>query len=168
MIPQLQRQVWGAAPDECYPPDIHSLEFGLGTSLVARVEGQPVGFLFGVTKFGGYPLPADWHERFNGDLRLESQMMAVLPQFRGHRIANLLKRQQALDAIEAGIGIVNWTADPLQYANAALNFGLLRAVAFDFIPNLYPFRNELNRVPASRLGVDLAGAKRTCAASIGA
>ncbi len=153
IIPQLQQQVWGASPDECYPADIHSVEFALGTSLVAGVEGQTVGFLFGATKFGGYPLPADWHERFNGDLCLESQVMAVLPQFRGLRIANLLKRQQALDALDAGIGVVNWTADPLQYANAALNFGLLRALAFDFIPNLYTFRNALNRVPASRFGL---------------
>lgn len=153
LIPQLQQQVWDAASDECYPADIHSIEFALGTSLVARVEGQTVGFLFGATKFGGYSLPMDWQQRFNGDMRLESQVMGVLAHFRGLRIANLLKRQQALDAIDAGIGIVNWTADPLQYANAALNFGLLHAVAFDFIPNLYTFRNALNRVPASRFGL---------------
>src|SRR5690606_5089592 len=37
--------------------------------------------------------------------------------------------------------------------NAALNFGLLRALAFNFYPDYYPFRNALNRVPASRFGI---------------
>lgn len=78
--------------------------------------------------------------------------MGVLPSFR-LRISNLLKRQQALDALEQGIGIINWTADPLQSVNASLNFALLHAIAFDFLPNLYAFRNELNRVPASRLSL---------------
>ena len=152
-IPQLQQQIWGASPEECYPADLHSLQFAPGSSLVARVEGELAGFLIGFYKFGGYPLPADWNERFNGALRLESQIMGVLPSFRGLRISNLLKRQQALDALEQGIGIINWTADPLQSVNASLNFALLHAVAFDFLPNLYAFRNELNRVPASRLSL---------------
>jgi predicted GNAT superfamily acetyltransferase len=77
------------------------------------------------------------------------------------RIANLLKKVQAEEAWQSGIGVVNWTADPLQFPNAALNFGLLRALAFDFYPDLYPFRNALNRVPASRFGLTwLVGSER--------
>lgn len=152
-IPQLQQQVWGATPNECYPFDIHSVEFAAGTSLVARVDGQLAGFLLGFTKFGGYPLPAAWEQQFHGEIRLESQIMGVLPQYRGLRISALLKQQQAIQAQEHGMEILNWTADPLQYVNAALNFALLRAIAFDFLPNLYSFRNELNRVPASRFGL---------------
>jgi len=128
---------------------------------VARVDGQLAAFLFGFHKFHGPPLPADWNRRFRGDLRLESQILGVLPDFRGMRIANLLKKVQAQQAWQDGIGVVNWTADPLQFPNAALNFGLLRALAFDFYPNLYPFRNELNRVPASRFGLTwLVGSER--------
>ncbi|MCB0069727.1 MAG: hypothetical protein KDD77_21335, partial [Caldilineaceae bacterium] len=61
-----------------------------------------------------------WTERFNGAFRLESQTMGVLPEYRGLRIANLLKKQQAELAWREGIGVVHWTADPLQYPNAAL------------------------------------------------
>ena len=171
-IPALHARIWGSPPEFLYPADIHSVDFAAGTSLVARMQGEPagdaagevgppVGFLIGLYKFGGPPLPADWAERFNGGLRLESQIMGVLPEQRGLRIANILKKVQAELAWREGIGVVNWTADPLLYANAALNFGLLRAVALDFTPDLYPFRNALNRVPASRFGLTwLAGSAR--------
>jgi predicted GNAT superfamily acetyltransferase len=167
-IPALHARIWGSPPEFLYPADIHSVDFAAGTSLVARLHGDregeygpPVGFLIGFYKFGGLPLPGDWAERFGGDFRLESQIMGVLPEQRGLRIANILKKVQAELAWREGIGMVNWTADPLLYANAALNFGLLRAVAFDFAPDLYPFRNALNRVPASRFGLTwLVGSAR--------
>ncbi|MCB9139286.1 MAG: hypothetical protein H6642_13145 [Caldilineaceae bacterium] len=152
-IRYVQQEVWGNPPEFLYPSDIHSADFGLGTSLVARVDGNLAGFLFGCVKLGGPDLPADWQMRFNGHTRLESQTMGVLADFRGLRIGNLLKRTQAAHASRAGIGIVHWTVDPLQYPNAALNFGLLRAMAFNFYPDLYPFRNELNRVHASRFAI---------------
>ena len=158
---QIQRQVWGADEATLYPADLHSAEFGAGSSLVARVDGKPAGFIFGFYRFGGSALPADWHSRFRGDFRLESQTLAVLPEQRGLRIANLLKKLQAERAVAEGIRIVNWTSDPLQYPNAALNFGLLRAIAFEFLPDMYAFRNELNRVNASRFALTwLVGAQR--------
>jgi predicted GNAT superfamily acetyltransferase len=160
-IPLLQQQIWGSPPEFLYPADMHSVESQLGNSLVARVDGQLAAFLFGFHKFDGPPLPGDWTARFRADLRLESQTLGVLPDFRGMRIANLLKKVQAEEAWQAGIGVVNWTADPLQFPNAALNFGLLRALAFHFYPDLYPFRNALNRVPASRFGLTwLVGSER--------
>lgn len=164
-IPALHAAIWGSPPEFIYPADMHSVNFAAATSLVARVEGRCVGFLAGFTKFGGPPLPDDWSARFGGDYRVESQIMGVLPAYRGLRIANLLKKAQADQALLKGIGVVNWTADPLQYPNAALNFGLLRAVAFNFVPDLYPFRNNLNRVVASRFVLTwLVGTERVRAA----
>jgi predicted GNAT superfamily acetyltransferase len=160
-IRDIQADVWGSPPEFLYPIDIHSQAFALPTSLVARVDGKLAGFLFGFDKIGGPPLPLDWQERFNGSRRIESQTMGVLPEYRGMRIGFLLKRAQAEEAWNAGIGVINWTVDPLQFPNAALNFGLLRAVAYDFYPDLYPFRNELNRVHASRFAITwLVGSRR--------
>ena len=160
-IPQLQQEIWGSTPEFLYPADLHSVEFQLASSLVARVDGHLAAFLFGFHKFDGPALPADWSARFHGNLRLESQTLGVLPAYRGMRIANLLKKVQAEEAWQKQIGVVNWTADPLQFPNAALNFGLLRALAFNFYPDFYPFRNALNRVPASRFGLTwLVGSER--------
>jgi predicted GNAT superfamily acetyltransferase len=152
-IRRIHRQIWNSPREYLYPTDIHSDEFRLGTSLVARVDGQVAGFLFGFYRFNGPALPSAWAGRFRSALRLESQTMGVLPQFRGMRLGNLLKRTQADEALAKGINMIHWTADPLQYPNAALNFGLLRAVAYDFQPDYYPFRNDLNRVPASRFAL---------------
>ena len=152
-IRAVHEEIWNSPPEYLYPTDIHCDEFGLGTSLVARVENEVAGFLFGFYRFGGPALPADWAHRFRGELRLESQVMGVSSRFRGMRLGNLLKRTQADEALARGIRLIHWTADPLQYPNAALNFGLLRAVAFSFTQDYYPFRNDLNRVPASRFAL---------------
>jgi predicted GNAT superfamily acetyltransferase len=152
-IRDLQQLVWGSPPGFLYPADIHSADFGLGASLVARVDSKPVGFLFGFLKFGGHSLPVDWSSRFHGDLRIESQALGVLPAHRGARLGFLLKKVQAQQALSAGIQIINWTVDPLQWPNALLNFGMLRASALDFAPDYYHFRNELNRVAASRFSL---------------
>lgn len=152
-IRQLQQKIWGSPPEYLYPIDIHSRDFPLGTTLIARVDEAVAGFLFGFYKVDGPTLPADWQARWHGGLRIESQVMGVLPEHRGLRIGYLLKRLQAEQALAEGIGIIHWTVDPLQYPNAALNFGLLRAVAFTFTPDYYAFRNELNRGPASRFSL---------------
>ena len=152
-IRHLQETIWGAEPDALYPADLHSVGFGAGTTLVARQGGEVVGFLFGFARFKGSPLPAAWDERYGGHLRLESQLLGVLPTVRKRGVGFLLKRAQAEDALRQEIGIINWTVDPLQFSNAVLNFGRLKALAFDFYPEYYSFRNELNQVAASRFGV---------------
>lgn len=152
-IRSLQQQIWNNPPDLLYPADMHSDAFGLLTSLVARADAEPVAFLFGFLKIGGAPLPPAWQGRLNSRLRLESQTMGVSPEQRGRRIAFTLKQLQARAALAQGINIVNWTADPLQYPNAALNFSLLRAVTYEFTPNLYQLHNDLNQVPASRFSL---------------
>lgn len=152
-IREQQQQIWGSPPEFLYPVDLHSRDFPLGTSLVARVDGAVAGFLFGFYKQGGPALPDQWRSHADRELRIESQLMGVLPAHRGLRLGYLLKKIQAEQALAQGINIIHWTVDPLQYANAALNFGLLRAVAFTFTPDYYPFRNALNRGPASRLSL---------------
>ena len=167
-IRALQAQIWGSEPDLLYPADIHSTDFGSSRSLVARVDGQVAAFLFSFFKFGGSPLPDAWQSRVRSDLRMESQTMGVDPAQRGRGLATALKSAQAELARQAGIDIVNWTADPLQWPNAVLNFGRLRAVAFEFLPDYYAFRNDLNRVAASRVAltwlVDSPRVRRACRA----
>ncbi|MBX0329591.1 GNAT family N-acetyltransferase [Oscillochloris sp. ZM17-4] len=150
-IRALHAAIWGAAPGAQYPGDLHSAEFGPATSLVARADGRLAGFLLGFHRFGGL----GGLERAGVDtaLSVESQVMGVDPGLRRAGLAATLKRAQAAEALARGVGVIHWTADPLQFANATLNFHKLRAVAGEFYPAYYPFQNELNRVPASRLGI---------------
>lgn len=161
----LQAAVWQGDPDTLYPVDIHSVGFGSVQSLVAHREGRMVGFLFGFYAFEGWPLPEALQVRSPG-FRLESQVMAVAPEARQHGVATALKLAQARLARQAGIDVVHWTFDPLQFANAALNLGRLRAVAAVHLPDYYPFVNALNRVTASRLGVTWLVASRRVAPAL--
>jgi len=151
-IRKLQQEIWDSEEDFLYPADIHSKGFCMGSSLVARLGGKTVGFLFGLNKFGGSPIPDTW-KRYKDDFRLESQLLGVIPEHRRSRVGAILKKAQAELARKEGVHIVNWTVDPLQYGNAVLNFATLRAVAFDFYPDYYDFRNRANQVTASRLGI---------------
>ena len=150
-IRNLQQRVWGSEPDYLYPADIHSTRFRTGSSLIAKLDGEPVAFLFGFYTFDGPRLPAEWSRKYRGEFRIESQLLGALPEFRGRNIGSILKKAQAENARREGIGIIHWTVDPLQYRNARLNFGQLRTLSFGFYPNYYSFRNELNQTPASRL-----------------
>ena len=143
VIRDLQKEAWGSEEDALYPIDIHSEEFNLATSLVARDGGRVIGFLFGFYKLG------------EDGLRIESQLMAVLPEYRKGGVAFNLKRVQAERAHKEGIRVINWTVDPLQLPNAVLNFGKLRGICNEFFPNYYEFNNALNRVPSSRLQISL-------------
>ncbi|MFV9505323.1 MAG: GNAT family N-acetyltransferase [Oscillochloridaceae bacterium umkhey_bin13] len=148
----LHHTIWGGPDDARYPDDLHSAELGPATSLVARREGQLVGFLLGFHRFE-LPALAGLGLPYRLDLGVESQVLAVDPAARRFGLAATLKREQARRARAAGLDLIHWTTDPLQFANAALNFGRLRAVAGQLYRSYYPFQNNLNRVTASRLGI---------------
>lgn len=152
IIRTMQQSIWRSPPDGLYPSDLHSEEACTGCSLVARVDGAPAGFLLGFYRFA--PNQMVGRREAGGRARqLESQLLAVTPQQRGRGIGQALKRLQARRALAVGVERISWTADPLLFANALLNFTRLGAVAGEFQPSFYPFRNELNRVPASRLNL---------------
>ena len=151
-VRRMQRSIWHSAPDGLYPSDLHSDHGGMGCSLVARVDGDLAGFLLGFFRYPTGPAGPGL-DIYHQDLQLESQLLAVAPGRRRRRIGQVLKRLQARQAVEMGIDLISWTTDPLLFGNALLNFTRLGAVACEFQPSLYSFRNELNRVIASRLNL---------------
>lgn len=149
----MQQTIWHSRPDELYPADLYSTSFQPGTGLVARRAQQVVAFLLG---FHAYGRLAAYDATGAGsvyDRWIESQLMGSDPALRRNGLAARLKWQQAATARAAGIAVVHWTADPLQFGNAVLNFARLRAVAGQFFPEYYTFRNVLNQVPAARFGI---------------
>lgn len=156
-IRHLQKDIWGyhtaADQDFLYPADIHSADFSPCNSMVVRKDGHVVGFLFGFFKFDHSPFPDLLRQKYRTGFRLESQLLGVTPAFRGKNLGFLLKKVQAELVRDEGIDIINWTFDPLQTRNAVLNFCELGGIAGQFFPEYYPFKNELNQVPASRFSV---------------
>lgn len=153
-VPFLQQEIWGHTSESLYPADLHSYGFELGTSLVARYQGRVVAFLLGFYKFGVAKLPEPYYAKLNTQFSLESQVLGVHKDYRQQQLGYQLKRVQAQKAIDRGINLINWTVDPLLVANAQLNFNRLKAVAFEFYPDLYKsFHNTLNKVSASRFKI---------------
>lgn len=152
-IRALQAEIWQAGPEGLYPADLHTPAFRAGSSLVARQDGVVQAFLFGFYRFGTLAELASAGLPYRSDLCIESQLLGIAPVARRAGLATRLKWQQARQARAAGIDLIHWTADPLQYGNAVLNFNRLRALAFHWLPDHYPFRNALNQAPASRLAL---------------
>ncbi|HXF72090.1 MAG TPA: GNAT family N-acetyltransferase [Actinomycetota bacterium] len=98
----------------------------------AVAEGQLVGYVLGWVGVG----PA-------GERHVHSHMLAVRPGLRSKGVGYALKLAQRAQALDAGIGVVRWTYDPLQARNAKFNFCKLGVVADRFIPNCYGEMTDL-------------------------
>ncbi len=130
----LEEAVWGGEQRDLVPSTIFSVakETG-GQVLGAFLEGEMVGFTLGVPGLhvpegGSSPAPVPY---------IHSHMTAVLEEHRDKGIGRLLKLFQRQDAISRGIGLVEWTFDPLEMRNAYFNLMRLGAVVRKFRPNFY-------------------------------
>lgn len=148
----LHRQVWNVEDLAfLYPYDLYHPESGLATQLVASQKDRVIGFLFGF-----YGKGKQWYGPgigFQNGKWIESQLLAVDSDYRQTGIAKKLKLIQRDHALREGIDLVHWTVDPLQAGNAFFNFNKLGAVAAQFYPDYYVFRNDLNRITPSRIGM---------------
>jgi len=139
----MSRDVWGAAERNVVPREL-LLTMQLNGGLVHgafRPDGRLVGFCFA---FLG---------RRDGQLRLCSHQLAVVPEYRGAGIGIRLKHAQRGDAIQRGYELVSWTFDPLEARNAYINLHRLGCVARFYDRNHYgDMEDELNRgLPSDRL-----------------
>ncbi len=139
---RIQNLIWGTT--DAYPWYLYHPDSPAATKLIARIDGEVIGFLLGF-----------WGQR-NGNFWLESQIIAVTPEYRKGGIAKLLKLQQQKEAFQEGVSSIHWTVDPLQRPNAYLNFNTLGAISTKFARSHYNFTNDLNKTPASRLTIEWA------------
>jgi len=147
----LQQKVWSVDdPAFLYPHDLYHPEAGLATQLVAVDNDEVVGFLFGFYGHG-----KQWHGKdgFQQGPWVESQLMGVDESQRRRGIGRNLKLAQREKSLQEGLNVVHWTVDPLQFGNAFLNMNILGGVAAQHYRDYYVFRNELNKVAASRIGI---------------
>lgn len=120
----LERAVWGEEITVPTPIFVVAEESG-GQVLGAFEGGRMIGFTLALPGVHG-TTPY-----------LHSHMTAVLPEFQNRGIGWLLKMAQRDDALGRGIGLVEWTFDPLELRNAYFNLVKLGAVVRRFLPNFY-------------------------------
>jgi predicted GNAT superfamily acetyltransferase len=139
----LSRDIWGAAERNVVPREL-LLTMQLNGGLVHGAflpDGRLVGFCFG---FAGLR---------NGQLRLCSHQLGVIPELRGAGIGIELKQAQRKDALRLGYPLVSWTFDPLEARNAYINLHRLGCIARLYDRNHYgEMEDELNRgLPSDRM-----------------
>lgn len=71
------------------------------------------------------------------NLKMVSQRMAVIPEYRGTGVGYELKLAQRRLAIQLGIRLITWTFDPLLSRNAHLNIRKLGAIGQVYYRDYY-------------------------------
>ncbi len=66
-----------------------------------------------------------------------SNMLAVVPEYRSHRIGEKLKWKQRDRVLAQGMDLINWTFDPLQAPNANLNINRLGVEIHQYYVDFY-------------------------------
>ena len=142
----LQRMVWNHSDLDLTPPRFLHISVQTGAILLGAFVGDVLtGFV--------YSFPA-----VVGGIRAQhSLQLAVLPEYRGHKIGKSLKVVQRETALRMGYGLITWTADPLLARNANLNLHTLGAGVKTYLPDFYKGQPTLSiapGVPADRLLIE--------------
>jgi len=134
---QLQIATWGIAPSEVVARKTFYLGQRIGGQVIGAFDSEIagtepeslVGFVMslpGIKTNEGAPVAY-----------LHSHMLAVREEYRNRGLGAQLKLEQRREALERGIGLIEWTFDPLEIKNAFLNISKLGAVARRYYPNFY-------------------------------
>jgi GNAT superfamily N-acetyltransferase len=114
---RLQQEIWGFAEVELLPVRLFVVATKVGGQVFGAFEnGRMIAFLLAIPgiKPGGVSY-------------LHSHMMGVLPEYRDRGLGRVLKLRQRDDAIARGIGLIEWTFDPLEIKNAYFNIDAWRS-----------------------------------------
>ncbi|MDE3154224.1 MAG: hypothetical protein KGN76_03935 [Acidobacteriota bacterium] len=123
----LEREIWGFSPGEdTVPLAILAVSVKRGGILIGAFEGpRMVGFVYSLAAMKGGQ-PTQW-----------SHMLGVVEDCRGSGAGHRLKLAQRDQALARGFDLIEWTFDPLQAANAHLNFHKLGVVVEEYVENIY-------------------------------
>ena len=126
-VAALERAIWNYSDaEDVVPPPVLIVSIKRGGILLGAFEdGAMQGFVYSI------PAVKD------GQLTQWSHMLGVVPDARKKGLGLRLKLAQRDRARQMGIGVIEWTYDPLQAANAHLNFTRLGTVVDEYEENIY-------------------------------
>jgi predicted GNAT superfamily acetyltransferase len=124
---RLQKVIWGFDDVELLPLRFLVVISKVGGHVFGAYDGaEMIAFCFAIPgiKPGNIPY-------------LHSHMLGVLEPYRDLGIGRKLKLRQRDDALARGIGLIEWTFDPLELKNAFFNIERLGAIVRRYNPNQY-------------------------------
>ena len=124
----LEREVWGYTDaEDVVPPPVLIVSIKRGGILLGAFDDAAglKGFVYSLPSIVG-GRAAQW-----------SHMLGVAADARGSGLGLRLKAAQRQAALDMDIDLVEWTYDPLQSANAHLNFARLGVVVEEYAVNIY-------------------------------
>jgi predicted GNAT superfamily acetyltransferase len=132
-VEALQQLIWDAPSMVVYRPMLISFTRNGGSVIGAINDRRVVGF---VLSYLGVESP-DADRPAMANLKLVSQRMGILPEYRNLGIGYELKLAQRRFAVEQGLRLITWTFDPLRSRNAHLNIRKLGAIAREYYRDYY-------------------------------
>lgn len=124
----LEQEVWGYTDfADVVTVPVLIITVKRGAILIGAFDetNRMVGFVYSIVGMK-HGKPMQW-----------SHMAGVVPAYRGRGLGRDLKLAQRERALDAGFDLIEWTFDPLQAANAHLNFAKLGVVADEYAVNIY-------------------------------
>jgi predicted GNAT superfamily acetyltransferase len=127
-VTELEKVVWGYTDaEDVVPSPVLIVSIKRGGVLLGAFDGsgEMKGFVYSMPAIKD-GRPTQW-----------SHMLGVTPDARSTGIGADLKLAQREAALAMGVDLVEWTYDPLQAANAHLNFAKLGVVVEEYEENIY-------------------------------
>jgi predicted GNAT superfamily acetyltransferase len=125
---ELEQAIWGyESVEDSVPVMMLLVSSRIGGLVVGAFDkGRLVGFVYALPGIRD-GRPFQW-----------SHMLGVVRDYRGSGLGWRLKAEQRRLVMASGLDLIAWTFDPLQAANAHLNFAKLGTIARDYHLNAYP------------------------------
>jgi predicted GNAT superfamily acetyltransferase len=124
---QVQQKIWGLNnAGGLYAPMLKTIAENGGTVIAAFDADKMIGFVVG---FLG--------RHADGKIKLCSQTMGVLAEYRNQNVGSTLKWAQRQKMLPTEIVLITWTYDPLEAPNARLNIRTLGGTARAYQENIF-------------------------------
>jgi predicted GNAT superfamily acetyltransferase len=123
----LQKTIWGFEDADLLPFRMLVVATKIGGQLLGAFDGdRMIAFCLAIPGL-----------KEDGKPYLHSHMLGVLGEYRNHGVGRQLKLRQRDDALARGIGLIEWTFDPLEIKNAHFNVERLGAIVRRYLRNQY-------------------------------
>jgi predicted GNAT superfamily acetyltransferase len=128
---KLQQIIWGFDDIDVLPLRLFVTASKIGGHVFGAYDGaRMIGFCLAIPGIKADP-------KKGNQSYLHSHMLGVLKEYRDSGVGRLLKLTQRKDALARGIGLLEWTFDPLEIKNAYFNIERLGAIVRRFVLNQY-------------------------------